>query len=243
MILDYRGNIYLPPNRIDRREIILEPRKTDKPETGGKERQVAGQVIDAVSRRGIDGARVELKIPGQAVRVKNTDENGKFTFQVRKGAAFTITARALSYLPETKNYKESPELKDILIPLTKKKSDPPCKTLEPGCLDHLMIYFDSDQAVIKPSQVSKLALIVRIMKKHPQVGIVVLGNADKTFGGKAAEAYQYNLKLSQTRARSVQQALINYGIGADRLKTAGYSYSRPLCNDDTPECLQKKPPS
>jgi OOP family OmpA-OmpF porin len=45
----------------------------------------------------------------------------------------------------------------------------------------------------------------------------------------------YNLKLSQKRAEAVKNKLIEYGVAEARIDTKGYSFSKPVRENDTPE--------
>ncbi len=47
---------------------------------------------------------------------------------------------------------------------------------------------------------------------------------------------EYNLKLSEKRAKSVRQYLIKkHAISPDRLKVRGFGNEKPLTSNDTPE--------
>ncbi|MCX7830808.1 MAG: OmpA family protein, partial [Acidobacteria bacterium] len=81
---------------------------------------------------------------------------------------------------------------------------------------HIAIYgitFDTDSAVIKPESAQAVGEIAQVLKSEPNLKIYVVGHTDNT--GTA----DHNLKLSQDRANSVMQELINkHGIAAARLK-------------------------
>jgi OOP family OmpA-OmpF porin len=78
------------------------------------------------------------------------------------------------------------------------------------------IYFDYDQATIKPESKEALSEIARLLKKRPQLQLYVVGHTDMK--GKLG----YNMDLSQRRARAVVTALTNdYGIASSRLEPQG----------------------
>ncbi len=83
------------------------------------------------------------------------------------------------------------------------------------------IYFDFNSATIKPQSEAVLRTIVDVMKKDPEWVLVVEGHTDN-IGGDAR-----NQDLSSRRAASVKAALVERGVPADRLATAGYGASRP----------------
>ncbi|MDZ7697300.1 MAG: OmpA family protein [Deltaproteobacteria bacterium] len=87
--------------------------------------------------------------------------------------------------------------------------------------------FDFDKSKIKPRYYSVLDDVVKVLKQNPSVRIVIEGYTDN-IGTQA-----YNQKLSEERARAVEQYLIQKGITEERLKTVGYGSSRPKVTNKT----------
>ena len=83
------------------------------------------------------------------------------------------------------------------------------------------IYFDFSSATIKPQSEAVLRTIVDVMTKNPEWVLVVEGHTDN-IGGDV-----HNQDLSSRRAASVKAALVERGVSADRLTTAGYGASVP----------------
>jgi peptidoglycan-associated lipoprotein len=88
------------------------------------------------------------------------------------------------------------------------------------------IYFDFDKATIKKESEVTLDKVVAIMKKYPTLKIEVGSHAD------ARGTDSYNMALSERRAASTLNYLVNHGIEKDRLTSKGYGESMPL-NDCT----------
>lgn len=98
----------------------------------------------------------------------------------------------------------------------------------------LKIEFDTGKAVIKPRYHEEVGKVAEFMKKYPEANGVIEGHTD-TVGGNA-----YNIKLSQRRAESVRNYLIEkYGIAAERLSSKGYGYTKPVATNKTKEGRQK----
>ncbi len=88
------------------------------------------------------------------------------------------------------------------------------------------IYFDFDKATIKKESEVTLDKVVSIMTKYPTLNIEVGSHAD------ARGTDSYNMALSERRAASTLEYLVNHGIERDRLTSKGYGESMPL-NDCT----------
>ncbi|MBU1221148.1 OmpA family protein [Myxococcota bacterium] len=96
------------------------------------------------------------------------------------------------------------------------------------------IYFATAKSDILPKSYSILDAIVATLKAHPMIlKIEIQGHTDDR--GPAA----YNLKLSDDRANSVRQYLIDHGIAASRLTAKGYGKARPLEKKFTEEARAK----
>jgi len=84
------------------------------------------------------------------------------------------------------------------------------------------IYFDFDQAGIRPAMTEILVRNAENLRTIPGVMVVIEGNSDER------GTNEYNLALAERRAMNTKQYLINLGIAADRLRTLSYGEERPL---------------
>ena len=83
-----------------------------------------------------------------------------------------------------------------------------------------IIYFDLNKSLIRNDAALELQKIADIMKAYPQMKIDVRSHTDSQY------ASEYNQKLSQKRAESTRDWLINQGIAPERLKASGYGESK-----------------
>jgi len=98
----------------------------------------------------------------------------------------------------------------------------------------LKIEFDTDKYFIRAKYNNEIKKVADYMKKYPNTTVVMEGHTDNV-GDDA-----YNQELSQNRANSVKQYLVNnFGIKASRLTAIGYGESRPVASNDTEEGRQK----
>ncbi len=92
------------------------------------------------------------------------------------------------------------------------------------------IQFAFDSAEILAESFGLMTQIAQALRENPQIGLVeIQGHTDDQ------GAYEYNEDLSQRRADSVKQWLVEHGIEESRLRARGYGESRPLVNDTTDE--------
>lgn len=88
------------------------------------------------------------------------------------------------------------------------------------------VYFDFDQAIIKPDMVDRMLMNADYMKQVPNT-VIVEGNCDDR-GTK-----EYNLALGEKRAINVREYLIDLGVEPTRIRTVSYGEERPLFYEQT----------
>lgn len=89
------------------------------------------------------------------------------------------------------------------------------------------IHYDFDKANIRPDAARELDKVVDFLKTNSDVRIELSSHTDS----RGSDAY--NLKLSQRRAESAVNYLVNHGISRSRLVAKGYGETRLLnaCED------------
>lgn len=78
------------------------------------------------------------------------------------------------------------------------------------------IYFDYDKDNIRPDAAVELAKVVEVLKDYPRMKIDVRSHTD------SRGSDEYNLKLSQRRAKSTAEWIANQGIDLSRITYKGY---------------------
>jgi Outer membrane protein and related peptidoglycan-associated (lipo)proteins len=90
---------------------------------------------------------------------------------------------------------------------------------KPEVIDN--IYYEFDKANLLPESKEALDELVLLMEDNPHITIELSSHADR----KGSETY--NINLSQWRAQSVIDYLIDAGIATDRLTAMGYGKNKP----------------
>lgn len=91
----------------------------------------------------------------------------------------------------------------------------------------LYINFDIGKSTIKSESQKIVDELYAMLKNNPTLKIQIDGHTDNV--GSAVS----NKTLSEQRATNVKTALVNKGISADRIKTAGYGQDKPVANNST----------
>ena len=91
------------------------------------------------------------------------------------------------------------------------------------------IKFDSGKATLKPESMGVINEIVKLMKQHPEIKFSVEGHTDSD--GDT----QFNQNLSEHRADSVMNELIEQGIDGERMVSKGFGEDIPVVDNGTPE--------
>lgn len=89
------------------------------------------------------------------------------------------------------------------------------------------IHFDFDKASVQPQAYRLIDDIAVSLTNNPTWRLRIVGHTDSL--GDAA----YNQRLSGERAASVKSRLVERGIAADRLETAGAGASDPVAGNET----------
>ena len=92
------------------------------------------------------------------------------------------------------------------------------------------IYFDTNQATVKPESGPTLSEIAKLLQQNPPMKLYVVGHTDSTGG------FDYNMDLSERRAQAIVKALVSdYGVAANRLTPKGVGFLAPVASNNVEE--------
>ena len=91
------------------------------------------------------------------------------------------------------------------------------------------IFFETDKYDLKEKSITELQEVVRFLQNNPKLRVEIGGHTDNV--GTAA----YNLQLSQKRAQSVANYLIQLRIESVRIIQKGYGAMQPVKPNDSDE--------
>lgn len=95
------------------------------------------------------------------------------------------------------------------------------------------VLFDTGSYTLKPGAREKLARISGILLAHPGLTLEIEGHTDSVGGD------DFNQQLSEYRAGSVRDYLVQSGVPASTITARGFGKTQPVASNDTPEGRQK----
>lgn len=193
--------------------------------------QMKGVIYDAVANRPMPGVLLTFKdIHGEDDPFyATTDSLGSFTIPIKEGRELYIKAQKNGYFGDatslsTQDLTESKEfLNDFFL-----SAIPNDDILIPG------IEYEPDQATLTAKAKEVLDKLAKFLLLNNNLKVEISSHTDE----RGEE--DYNLKLSQDRARNCVDYLISKGIAADRMIAAGYGETKPIVpHAETEEDHQK----
>lgn len=89
------------------------------------------------------------------------------------------------------------------------------------------LQFDVNSSTVRSSSMSNVNDLSQVLQKYPDTEILVEGHTD------SSGSDEHNQELSEKRATSVRNMLIQNGVVASRVSTIGYGEGQPLEDNST----------
>jgi OOP family OmpA-OmpF porin len=170
----------------------------------------------------------EAAIKKEGGKILGTGDERRMAAEIRKNGS--LTGVYVEAFNDGKSYSltivESQAMKQDVVADAKAMSNDLAVT---GKTTIQGIYFDTGSATIKPESEPALIEMLKLFKDSPTLKVYVVGHTDNV------GSLESNLKLSSDRAASVVKTLIDRGVAASRLKSAGAGPYSPVASNDTDE--------
>ncbi len=135
------------------------------------------------------------------------------------------------HLDACPDVKGSPEFDGCLPPEPEPEEEPREYQLVELHRDRIEIrqrvHFETAKWRILEDSFDLLNEVAQVLEDHPRIKIRIEGHTDNV-GGAAM-----NLQLSQNRAESVRDYLIERGVSPDRMEAVGFGLTRPIASNET----------
>ena len=189
---------------------------------------IVGKVLNCKDKKVLVGASGDIKdLQNQSIiATVNTDASGKYNSPYKEGQKIRITFKKEGFLTQTKDLEPSIDRATEAITL-------PDVCLEPIEVKKAIVLpevqYDYDKATLRPESEQSLNGLVTILQENPTLKIQMAAHTDSKGSDK------YNQKLSEARAKSCVEYLIQHGIAADRLTYKGFGAKMPVAPNTNPD--------
>ncbi|MEZ5043405.1 MAG: OmpA family protein [Saprospiraceae bacterium] len=187
-----------------------------------------------LGRKPLNGATVDILIGKQKKQV-TVGEDGLFSLELEEDMDYDFLAKLENYLNNKANFTTKGIGKDPENPIMRYEVE---IVLDKIFLDKEIrlenIYYDFDRWEIRDDAKPTLNALIETLKLNPELRIQLSSHTD------CRGVDRYNENLSQKRAQSAVDYLINNGIGADRLTPKGYGESIPEVNCICSRCTEEE---
>jgi len=170
-----------------------------------------GQIFDDANNEPIENAKVVLTdANGEEIAYFITEADGYYEHIVDRDANFVLEGTKEKYTKLSKEFNSFnlDREKELVVNL-----NVGLKPIEDVVLlaDLEVIYFDLDKSNIRPDAAIELDKVVSLMKKYPGMVIRLESHTDSRAND------QYNINLSNRRAKSTYDYIISNGIEVSRI--------------------------
>jgi outer membrane protein OmpA-like peptidoglycan-associated protein len=229
LIIDRTGKTaYFSTNREQKGNMDIYSFETDEEFRPEAVTYIRGKVINArtgipvaamVEIRGSDKEKpIDLKI--------QADENGVFliTLPPDQDLSFSVNQKGFLFYSERFVFSES---SSASLPVERLVRLEPVETQ--SLINLYNIFFATNEYAILPESEPELNTLWNFLNDNPNLAVEIGGHTDNI--GSA----EFNLQLSEKRANSVRQYLLDKGIGLQRLTAKGYGMEQPVAPNDSEE--------
>lgn len=203
------------------RERILAEIRTREAESQRKQAQVSLAEAEAVriqteaARKQAEAARGQAEAArGQAEAERKQAEQQLAEAQAAREASLAADERARKLTAQLEEMKAKQTERGIVLTLGD-------------------VLFDSGRADMKAGALRTLEQLAAFLKENPERDVVIEGHTD------SVGSVEFNQALSERRALTVKDALVERGIAASRVTAVGFGPTKPLVGNDTPAGRQQ----
>ena len=180
---------------------------------------VTGIVKDKDSQEIIPAATVVLfDAKGNEIGRTIVGDDAAFTFNLDCEKEYLVRGEKETYASDEKRFTTPNKKQELALELQLDKEEiafEACDDLA-KILDIPWIYFDFDKYIIRYDAELELNKVLAVLNQYPTMKIDIRSHTD------SRGTFKYNETLSDNRAKSSRQYLIDQGIAASRITAKGY---------------------
>jgi outer membrane protein OmpA-like peptidoglycan-associated protein len=186
---------------------------------------VKGKLIDAETGKPIGAKIIYERLPdGTDVGIAQSNpETGEYEIKLPAGHLYGVRAEAKDHISESQNL----DLRNVTSDMVIENKDFTLQPIQVARIDENVtitlnnIFFDFDKAVLKPESFSELNRIVTLMNERAGMKVEITGHTCDIGEDN------YNMGLSERRAKAVSKYLLDKGISAERIAVKFFGETQP----------------
>lgn len=191
-----------------------------------KRRSAEAAVASAGRER--DRTRLDLRTMEADQASANAERSRQDAQSARERAAQADRQAALARDNAAEDRRKTQEAEARTASLEAQLADMAAKKTERGLVITLGdVLFGTDMTRLTPEGMRTVQKLAAILEQHPQRSVLIEGFTDST-GSNA-----YNQSLSERRATTVRNALLDMGVARERIAMRGYGEAYPVAANDT----------
>ncbi len=163
----------------------------------------------------ISGAVIRIVGNDGSIQKTATRDDGSFSLPLRRGVSYAMMAGARGFLNAKQEFTSDTTEADADYEIEFRLAS----LNKPNIVEN--IFYDFDRATLRPESKEALDGLAQMMRDNPGLTIEMASHTDRI------GTDEYNINLSNRRAKAVIDYLIENGIDANRLQYQGYGKSRP----------------
>ncbi|WP_456376643.1 OmpA family protein [Lutibacter sp.] len=182
-----------------------------------------GIILDKETNKPLSKALLEIYTNNHLIKTLTLNEKATFSYELDCKTPYKIVASLKNYQNIILQISTSNKLKENISKTLLLKPNVEFITVrEQKMIKTNPIYFDLDQSTIRPDAAVELEKVVGILYKYPTIKIEIKSHTDS----RAPD--NYNMNLSNKRAKSTMNYIISRGIDASRITGKGYGETQIL---------------
>jgi OOP family OmpA-OmpF porin len=198
---------------------------------------VKGRLIDGKTGKPVGAKIIYERLPdGKEVGVAISNPvTGEYEIHLPGGVKYGVRAQSEGHISSNQFLDLTQVTKDGAVQTMDIRLAPiEVTAIEPSATITLNnIFFDFNKAILKADSYPELNRLVDLMKERSSMTVEIAGHADAT------GPEDYNMWLSEWRAKAVSQYLVDKGVGRDRINTVFFGETKPVDSNTTKEGRKK----
>ncbi|HWZ35225.1 MAG TPA: OmpA family protein [Mucilaginibacter sp.] len=196
-------------------------------EMNDKRHDLSGIIVDCETNKALNGAKVSFidSLSQNVVKEEIVGPDGKYSFSVNNTRPYNLKLEKKGYFTKVVSAPLSGKMAgntlvnpDICLQ--------PFQVNKPIVIKNIL--YDFNKSTLREESKMVLNDIVKILKDNPKIKVELASHTD------SVGSDVYNIKLSQARAQSCVDYIIQNGIEETRIFAKGYGKSRPIAPNSLP---------